>query len=122
MRPTKARVIAVTAPNTYEGVDITIPLTGTHSVSGDVKASDGHRVNDALIRLYPTGEPRFSLATPLAVDGTFSFQRVPPDSYTVHVEEYEDRSFAKSLGNGSVDIKVADMDLPNVSLTVSPSR
>jgi hypothetical protein len=87
-----------------------------------VKASDGHRVDHALIRLYPAGEPRFSLATPLAVDGTFSFQRVPTDSYTLHVEEYEDRSFAKTLGNGSVDINVADIDLTNVSLTVSPIR
>jgi hypothetical protein len=121
MRPTKARVIAVTAPKEYEGVDITIPLAGTHSVSGDVKASDGHRVNDALIRLYPTGEPRFSLATRLSVDGTFSFQRVPPDSYTLRVEEFEDRSLVQRVGAGSVDIDVTDIDLANLSLTVSPT-
>jgi hypothetical protein len=118
MRPTKARVIAVTAPQEYEGVDVTIPLAGTHSVSGDVKASDGHRVKDALIRLYPTGEPRFSIATRLSVDGTFSFQRVPPDSYTLRVEEFEDRSLVQRVGAGSVDINVTDINLANLSLTV----
>jgi hypothetical protein len=122
MRPSKARVIDVSAPNEYERVDIMIPLTGIHSVGGDVKASDGHRINHALIRLFPTGEPRFSLATPLAVDGTFSFQRVPPDSYTLRAEEYVDQSLVNSLGNGSIDINVADIDLINVSLTVSPTR
>ena len=43
-------------------------------------------------------------------------------SYTLHVEEYEARSFVKSLGTGSVDLNVADIDLTNVSLTVSPTR
>ncbi len=77
MRPTKARVVTVTAPNEYEGVDIMIPLTGTHSVSGDVKASDGHRIDHALIRLYPTREPRFSLATPLPSMGPSAFSELP---------------------------------------------
>ena len=136
MRPSKARVIAVTAPKEYAGVDITIPLTGVHEVGGAVTASDGHRINHGLVRLYPTGEPRFNLAAPLAADGTFSFHRIPVDSYTVLVEDasdwtmvpvdgavrYEQPTLVQRYGTGSVEINVADSDLANVSLSVSPTQ
>lgn len=33
---------------------------------------------------------RFSLATPVKADGTFSFGRIPPDSYTVLLQDAND--------------------------------
>jgi hypothetical protein len=137
MRPSKARVIDVSAPKDYAGVNITIPLTGVHEISGAVAASDGHRLNHGVVRLYPTGEPRFSLAAPLKGDGTFSFHRIPADSYTILVEDasdwkltpkgdggqrYEERTLVQRYGPASVDVNVADTDLTNVFLTASPIR
>jgi hypothetical protein len=87
MRPSKARVVSVKAPNEYAGVDIAIPLVGVHEVSGRVTGTDGHRLNHGTVRLYPTGEPRFSLSTPVQADGTFRFNRIPQDAYTVLLED-----------------------------------
>lgn len=136
MRPSKARLVVVSSPNERSGVNVTFPLTGVHEIAGTVSALDGHRLNHGLVRLYPTGEPLFSLATPLAADGSFSFHRVPPDSYTVRVEDasdwkivprtdgvvrYNQRTLVQSFGTGTVDVKVADADIAKVSVTVSPS-
>jgi hypothetical protein len=98
---------------------------------------DGHRLNHGVVRLYPTGEPRFSLAAPLKGDGTFSFHRIPADRYTILVEDasdwkltpkgdggqhYEERTLVQRYGPASVDVTVANADLTNVSLTASPIR
>jgi hypothetical protein len=136
MRPSKARIISVTSPKEYAGVDIKIPLTGVHEVGGTVTASDGRRINHGLVRLYPTGEPRFNLATPLAADGTFSFHRVPADSYTVLVEDgsdwkmvpahgvagYEQPTLVQRYRASSIDINVGDSDITNVSLIIYPTQ
>lgn len=114
MRPSKARIIDVRAPQEYADVNITIALTGVHEVGGVVASPDRHRLNRGLVRLYPTGEPHFSLAAPLQADGTFRFHRIPPDSYTIMVEGASDWK--------SVDVTVADVDLTNVSITASPIR
>ncbi|MDQ2949428.1 MAG: carboxypeptidase-like regulatory domain-containing protein [Acidobacteriota bacterium] len=137
MRPSKARVISVSGTHEYAGLDITIPLVGVHEVGGAVTASDGHRLNHGLVRLYPTGEPRFSLAAPLKADGTFSFHRIPADHYTIVVEDasdwrldpksdgglhYEARTLVQRYGHASVNVSIAHSDLTNVSLVTSPIR
>ena len=137
MRPSKARLVEVTSPNDTAGVNLTVPLTGVHEVAGTVSAPDGHRLNHAQVRLYPKGEPLLGLSTPLEAAGTFRFHRVPPDSYTVRVEDasdwklvpktwgavhYDQRTLVQSFGTGSVDIKVADTDVTGVSVTVSPAQ
>jgi hypothetical protein len=110
----------VTSPKESEGVNITIPLAGGHEIAGIVSAPDGNRLNHTLVRLYPTGEPFLSLATLPAADGTFSFHRVPPDSYTVKCC-FDEHSLAPT-GTGTVDVMVADADITNVSVTVSPTH
>lgn len=137
MRPSKARVVAVKGSNEYMGVDITIPLLGVHEVSGTVIGPDGHRLNHGTVRLYPTDEPRFSLATPVKGDGTFSFHRIPQDSYTVLLEDgadlvltpksdrlvpYNERTVVQKYRTASLVVKVADADLTDVSITASPAR
>lgn len=119
-RASKGRLVVVTSPNESEGVNITIPLTGGHEIAGIVSAPDGNRLNHALVRLYPTGEPFLSLATLLAADGTFSFHRVPPDSYTVKC--CFDEHTLVPTGTGTVDVMVDDADIANVSVTVSPTH
>ncbi len=137
MRPSKARVVELSAPRDYTDADITIPLTAVYTVSGFVVAPDGHRLNHGLVRLYPTGEPRFSLATQVAADGTFGFYRISPDTYTIHVEDasdwamvpttignmsYQQRKMVRSYADRSLDIDVKTQDLANVTLIVESAR
>lgn len=137
MRPTKARVVAVKAPHEYAGVDIAIPLAGVHEVNGSVTGPDGHRLNHGTVLLYPTGEPRFFLATPVKADGTFNFSRIPQDSYTVLLQDgtdlvltpkndgvvpYQERTVVQKYQSASVVVNVADVDLTDVTLVASPVR
>ncbi len=129
MRPSSARIITVAAPKEYTGVNIVIPLAGVYSVGGNVVAKDGHRLNHGLVRLYPAGEPRFPLAAALAADGTFQFRRIPPDTYTVRVEDASDWKLVKeqptlvqSFGSASANVTVADADLENISIVVSAAQ
>ena len=127
MRPSQARVTVVSGANEYPGVNITIPLSGVHEVSGAVAATDGHRLNHGLVRLFPAGEPRFSLATPVEADGSFHFHRIPKDRYTIRVEDASDwknnggvRTVLQKYGSASVDVEVAEGDVSNVLLTTDP--
>jgi hypothetical protein len=129
MRPSSACIITVAAPKEYTGVNIVIPLTGVYNIGGNVVAKDGHRLNHGMVRLYPTGEPRFPLAARLAADGTFQFRRTPPDTYTVRVEDASDwkmikeqATFVQSFSTASVNVTVTDADLANVSVVVSTDQ
>lgn len=127
MRPSQARVTVVSGPKEYLGVNITIPLSGVHEVGGAVAAADGHRLNHGLVRLFPAGEPRFSLAAPVEADGSFHFHRIPRDRYTIRVEDTSDwknnggvRSLLQKYGSASADVEVADGDVSGVLLTADP--
>lgn len=137
MRASKAHLVVVTSPKESAGADITVPLTGVHEIAGSVSAPDGHRLNHGLVRIFPTGELFLSLAAPLAADGTFRFHRVPPDSYTVLVEDasdwkmvpktggafhYDQRTPVESYGTGTSDIRVAEADITSLSIVVSPTQ
>ena len=136
MRPSKARLIEVHGPSEYTGVDVTIPLSGGHTVSGTVAARDGHRVNHGLVRLYPDGEPEFTLSANLAADGTFVFYQVLPDHYTLRVEDASDWKMISTAGiphynqptlvrnyeTASSDLIMADEDVSGVVISVSPGR
>ncbi len=119
-RASKGRLVVVTSPNESAGVNIAIPQAGGHEIAGIVSAPDGNRLNHSLIRLYPTGESFLSLSTLLAPDGTFSFHRVPPDSYTVKCC-FDENTLAPTV-TGTVDVMVADADITSVSVTVPPTH
>ncbi len=124
LRPSQARVIVVSGANEYAGVNITIPLSGVREVGGAVMARDGHRLNHGLVRLFPRGEGRFSLATPVEADGSFHFHRIPPDHYTIRVEDVSDlrndggvRTVVQNYRSASVELNVAEVDVSGVFLT-----
>jgi hypothetical protein len=112
-------------------VNVTIPLTGVHEIAGTVSAPDGHRLNHGLVRLHPTGEPVFSLATPVTAEGTFSFHRIPADHFTISVEDasdmkmtprtdgavrYQQQTLVQRYAPGAIDINVTDSDLTSGNL------
>ncbi len=135
-RPSKAHVLATCPPDVVTAEDIIIPRNGLYDVTGVVvSADDGHRLNKGLLRLYPTGEPRFSRATPLAADGSFHFHQVAPDAYTTTLEDGEDlhlvpvtegnRSIERpetlrKYWNAAIDIRVLDSNVAGVSIRASP--
>jgi Polysaccharide lyase family 4, domain II len=86
VRASKARLIQLQGTQTQNGVDIDIPVAGLHIVSGKVVSTSGQAINEGLVRLYPTGEPGLSLATPIGLDGAFSFDGVAEEQYTISVE------------------------------------
>jgi len=86
VRGSEARVIEVAGTEVHDRVDIEVATAGLHEVAGRVLTSSGQTVNDGIVRLYPTGERGLSRATALRADGTFSFDLVPDEDYTVSFE------------------------------------
>ncbi len=135
-RPSKAHVVGIRPPGVLTAEDIIIPSNGLYDVTGTVvSAEDGHRLNQGLLRLYSTGEPRFSRAAPLAEDGSFHFHQVAPDTYTIALENGEDLHLVprtegnfstqraetlRRYRNATLDIKVLDSNVAGVSIRASP--
>ncbi len=86
VRASKARIIEVRGTEPQDQVDIEIPSFGLHTVTGRVMAMTGAVIDEGTVRLYPSGEPGLSRATPIRTNGTFSFGDVPDEDYTVSVE------------------------------------
>ena len=86
IRGSKARVFEVHGTETLNGVDIEIPPVGLHRVTGTAVTETGEPVRRGIVRLYPTGEQMGHRATELQGDGTFSFDHVADEDYTVSLE------------------------------------
>jgi hypothetical protein len=86
VRASQARAVEVQGTTIQGPIDIEIPVVGLHTVSGKVIATTGEIIDEGIVRLYPTGEPGISHATPIRTDGTFSFEKIPDEEYTVSVE------------------------------------
>lgn len=110
MRASKARLAVVAGAAEQSGVDLVIPVEGRR-VRGSVVTPDGHRVSNGLVRLCPTGEPGFSLATPIDADGFFEFADLPRDTYTLRLEK-----------GPPIEIRVADADVLDVKIPAGPVR
>jgi proline racemase len=86
VRASKARVIEVRGNENYGHADIEIPVMGLHRVTGRVVTNTGTIVNSGIVRLGPSGEPGPSRANSLQADGSFSFDDVADEDYTIAVE------------------------------------
>jgi hypothetical protein len=86
VRASQAHVVDVSGTENYDQIDIEVPVAGLHKVVGKVIASTGAVNNSAIVRLYPSGEPSLSRTSPLQANGSFSFDDVANDEYTIAVE------------------------------------
>jgi hypothetical protein len=93
VRASKAKVIHVQQMQTTNRVDVVLPTLGLHVVKGRVVDSTDAPVTEGLIRLYPTGEPDLSKATPVDKNGGFSFSDVPDEEYTIRYESFGTTEF-----------------------------
>jgi hypothetical protein len=137
-RKKESKTVKVQAGETASGVDIEIPLSGLHTVSGTVTAlADGHSLNHATLRLLYADDREPARETALLDDGSFSFDYVPEGKYMLQVSGAMDaiQKISES-GNGAEtastqtapDIHYADKEIPltvlddmsDVNLAVSP--
>ncbi|MGA9667803.1 MAG: carboxypeptidase-like regulatory domain-containing protein [Terracidiphilus sp.] len=93
-----AKTVKVAAGETAGGNDIEIPLSGLHTVSGEVTAlADGHSLAHGSVRLLYADDREGARETALQDDGSFSLDYVPEGNYILQVS-----------GAGDADPKVSE--------------
>ena len=102
-----ATTISLRDGEDHASVNLQMPLTGLHSVSGRVVASStGMTVNSGSVQLDLNGDKSYSQTAQLSSDGAFHLDYIPSGSYTVHV-----RSAAEVHNNGSQ--KLFGIEIPD---------
>jgi len=91
-RQKDAAIIKVADGQEIDDIDITIPISRLHEVSGTLLAIDGHAINEGRIALlYPdTREELESVAA--HEDGTFHLPYVPEGDYIIAVSFARDKT------------------------------
>jgi hypothetical protein len=136
VRASKARIIDVHGTEIRDHVNIDLPSSGLHTVTGKVVATRGASIDEGIVRLYPSGEPDLSRMTYIRTDGTFTFSDVPDDDYTVSLEFEGHADFVRLTPDetGIVmrmrqppyksvhqNVRVAGQDPPPIVLNAEPS-
>jgi hypothetical protein len=111
------------------GVDITMQLVPTATISGTITASSGALPQALSVRLVPTGLHTEMLAgaglrgpsTQLPVDGKYAFTSVAPGAYTIKTAPGGGRGAAPNVPTqwAAADVNVSGQDL-DVPLTLQP--
>jgi hypothetical protein len=120
VRASQARVVDVRGVENHDQVDIDIHIAGLHKVTGKVVTNTGAVINNsAIVRLYPSGEPGLSRSTPLQTDGSFSFDDVSDEEYTIAVEfERETEFLGLTADKQGVRMKMKKAPYANVSQNI----
>ena len=96
-------------PITIEGghavldIDITIPISKLHQVSGTLLAKDGHPINDGSIQLLYADDRSPLNHTRVNSDGSFNFLFVPEGNYILSVKDPQDIAIDDTTGDPSDD-------------------
>ena len=122
-RRKNAKTVKVQAGEMAGGTDIEIPLTGLHTVSGNVTALvDGHALGKGTLRLLYADDREKMREVALEEDGSFSFEYVPEGKYILRVEGAQDADVKGAEGaQGDQDaaagkaapvVRYADKEIP----------
>jgi len=91
------------------GMDITIPLSKLHSVSGVVTvASDGHPINDGHLVIEDPKDKESVVDAQLGNDGTFHLEGVPEGTYTLRVQNSSDKQMQEVPVGGQLSMIFTD--------------
>jgi hypothetical protein len=129
-RRKKSESMKVQVGETATGADIVIPLTGLHSVSGNVVALfDGHPLGRATLRLLYADDREKAREIQIEDDdgGSYSFDYVPEGGYILQVSAAQDAGNSgndpgaakppRHYADKEIPVQVAgDVDDLNVSL------
>lgn len=120
IRATQAQIVELHGLETRKDVDIEVPTTGLHTVSGKVVDKAGQPILKGLVRLFPRGEPNLSRAAPLDKNGEFSFDNVPDEQYTV-TAEFEGETEFLGLTDDKAAIRMRRHKPPFTTVTADVS-
>ena len=120
-RKKDAKTVKVGAGEAAGGNDIEIPLSGLHTVAGNISAmSDGHQVRHGTVRLLYRDDRETARETSLE-NGSFAFQYVPDGTYILRVsgandmdegDSQPDGEHADGVGPaGNASVKYADKEI-----------
>jgi hypothetical protein len=90
-RRKNAAIVKVSTGETVHGIDIEIPLSGLHTISGRVEAvADGHPPSQATVTLLYADDREPARKMAIDKDGSFLFEYVPEDNYVLRVSDAAD--------------------------------
>jgi hypothetical protein len=134
-----AKAVTLSAGQTVDDEEVTINLTGLHSVSGRIASvEDHHAINSGTISLADPGDKQFSRSASVNEDGSFTVTFVPPGTFDLKVEDAADTvpstkkskgllNFAsdepvRSYDDGKQQVIVADDDVTGQNIDLTPSK
>jgi hypothetical protein len=86
-----ASTLKLNEGETAKGIDIEIPLSGLHEVSGRVESvADGHLPSRATVKLLYADDRELIRKIAIDEDGAFAFEYVPEDNYILRVDDAVD--------------------------------
>ncbi|MGA8939346.1 MAG: carboxypeptidase-like regulatory domain-containing protein [Acidobacteriaceae bacterium] len=105
----EAKAVTVHAADEITGEDLTIKVTGMHSVSGRVvSAEDGHGLNSGAVVLTDASDKDVVRGAGVDASGNFTVGFVPPGTYNLTVSGGADTGPAKKTSSGPMQFMVPD--------------
>ncbi len=135
-----AKAVTLTAGQALDDEEVTINLTGLHSVSGRIaSAEDHHGINSGSVTLTDANDKDFSRSASVNADGSFTVTFVPSGTYKLKVQDAADTvpstkkskpglvNFAsddtvRSYDDAKQDVIVADDDMAAQNIELTPSK
>jgi hypothetical protein len=133
-----AKTYALKAGETVDGVEITLPLTGLHSVHGIAAGKDGVPLNSGVLDLTDTSDPAISFHTTIGAEGEFRFGGVPEGEYQLkatdgqilenrHVPDDAQQdalvpTAIRAFAETTIRVIVQTTDIDNLTLTLADTK
>lgn len=134
----QAKALTLHAGDELKGEDLTINLTGTHSVSGRVvSAEDGHGLSSGTVELTDASDKDVVRGAPVDSNGNFTVEFVPQGTYNLEVKDAADtppemmtrgalRMSASDTGRryegGAQSVVVGDTDVVGLEIALQPVK
>jgi len=118
----RSEIITIGPAEERAGVDITLQVVSTATVSGTVLGLDGHPLANAQVTLSSTAASgmRGRTGSETDAEGRFAFRSVAPGEFTISARASSDRSPAMFDLWASLDLTVNGEDLNGVLLNLRP--
>ena len=107
-------------------LEISIPISGMHTVRVRLSAVDGRTINQAMLRLVDATDETLAFRAANEQEGVYRFDTIPPGTYTLTAsnamigEPYALPVAAFEDGSTSILVKDSDIDDALLSLKEKP--
>jgi hypothetical protein len=119
-REREASSIELRGSEDRTGIDITVPVSGLHTVQGTVTAkADGRAIDHGTVRLLDPTDKTILRETAIQTDGSFAFHYVVNDSYLVEVNG---QTQASSAFEKITTPLLVDKDIGNLEYSLSATQ